>query len=121
MGGLTQEVIVLYAGYYSIQDEKTGEVKEGVSVSYYLSASLNAIENVNGTVGLRPAKCTVSPDVLPKIKKAPALYNAEFIMTVDSKGKPSLLISDLEYISQVVIQPVKDTPDSQPEKTAKAG
>ena len=121
MGGLTQEVIVLYAGYYSVTDEKTGEVKEGVSVSYYLGASLNAIDNVNGTVGLRPAGCTVAPSILPKFKKAPALYNAELAMTVDSKGKPSLVISDLDYISQVVIQPVNDTPDSQPEKAAKAG
>lgn len=121
MGALSQEVIILYAGYYSVQDDKTGEIKQGVSVSYYFNTSLDVIDNVNGSVGTRPAKCTVSPDLLPKFVKAPALYNAEFVMTVDSKGKPGLVISDIDYISQVVIQPIKDLSAPLPEKTAKAG
>lgn len=121
MGGINQEIIVLYAGYYSISDDKTGELKEGVSISYYTSTSLDVIDNSNGSVGLRPAKCTVSPALLPKLVRAPALYNAEFSMTVDSKGRPVLSICDLDYISQVAIRPIQDLSAPLPEKPAKAG
>jgi len=58
-----------------------------------------------------------------KIKRAPALYDAEFSMSIGSDGKPVLKIIDLDYISDVQITPVPDSqfnakqePDQKPDK-----
>lgn len=118
---MKMNIILLYAGAYRIPDEKTGEIKEGVTCNYYFNTNLDAIDNTNGTVGTRPAKGSMDVSLMRKIVKAPALYDAEFEMSIASDGKPVLKICDLEYISQVVIQPLKDISAPLPDKSAKAG
>lgn len=112
-------IIVLYGGAYRVEDDRTGQILEGFSCSYYLRSDLKSVNNANGTIGLRPAKFTFPIDspCIAKIWKAPALYDAEFAMSVDSKGKPSLSISDLDYVSAVELKPLTDSED-KPETAA---
>lgn len=53
---MKQQIILLYAGQYQIVEEKTGEIKSGVTMNYYFNVDLVAEDNTNGSKGTRPAK-----------------------------------------------------------------
>ncbi|WP_125141653.1 hypothetical protein [Clostridium transplantifaecale] len=103
---MKQQIILLYAGQYAIVDEKTGAINQGVTCNYYFNVNLSAEDNTNGTKGTRPAKSSCDYNLMNKIVKAPGLYDAEFSMNIGSDGKPVLKICDLEFISEIVMQPV---------------
>lgn len=100
------QIILLYAGQYEIVDERTGAINRGVTCNYYFNTELVAEDNVNGTKGTRPAKGTLDFDLMPKIIKAPALYDADFDMSIGSDMKPVLKIKDLDFVSVVQMVPV---------------
>ncbi len=101
---MEQDILLLFAGNYSVADERTGVINEGCSVSYYMLTDLSAKFNQDGTIGLRPAKCSVDSSFLgAQITRAPALYSAKFGLKVGSNGKPTLYIEDLVYKSDVVM------------------
>lgn len=100
------QIILLYAGQWSMTDERTGEFNSGTTVNYYFNTNLTAEDNTNGTKGTRPAKSTCDFDLMKKIVKAPALYDAEFTMNIGSDGKPVLKIVDLNLLDEVKIVPV---------------
>lgn len=110
---MLMEIILLYAATYTIVDEKTGEVKKGVTCNYYFNTNLDAVDNSNGSVGTRPAKGSMDYDVFAKIYKAPALYDAEFEMNIGSDMKPVLKIKNLRYKSQIVMQPMPEDKNSK--------
>lgn len=119
---MNQQIIILYAAQYHMVDEKTGEVNQGVTCNYYFNTDLSVEDNINGSKGTRPAKGVLDFLLMGKIKKAPALYDAEFTMTIGSDMKPVLKIADLEFVSEVSIvpnnaAPGKDAP-KEPEKKA---
>lgn len=103
---MTQQIILLYAGQYQIADERTGEINQGVTCNYYFNTVLAAEDNKNGTKGTRPAKGTLDFSLMSKIIKAPALYDAQFEMSIGSDMKPVLKIVDLDFIDEVQIVPV---------------
>lgn len=105
---MLMQIILLYASTYKLVDEKTGEVKQGVTCNYYFNTNLDVVDNANGSVGTRPAKGSMDINVFAKIYKAPALYEADFDMNIGSDGKPVLRIKDLRFLSQVSISPVGD-------------
>lgn len=115
---MKQQIILLYAGLYKVIDERTGVVNEGVTCNYYFNTDLTAEDNANGTKGTRPAKSSMPPEIFWKIKKAPALYDAEFIMSIGSDGKPVLKIGDLDFVSEVAVTPAMA---QAPDKEKKAG
>lgn len=103
---MQSEIILLYAGQYQIVDEKTGSITQGVTCNYYFNTNLSAEDNVNGTKGTRPAKGNLDFLLMGKIVKAPALYMADFEMSIGSDMKPVLKIKDLEFLHEVQIVPV---------------
>ena len=114
---MKQDILLLYAGAYAVPDERTGEVNEGCSVSYYMLTDLSAIKNPDGTLGLRPAKCTVDTGFLgTKIVRAPAMYSAEFGFKIGSNGKPTLYITGLEYKSDIIVDSLYQASEKAPEK-----
>lgn len=114
---MKQDILLLFAGTYSVPDERTGVINEGCSVSYYMVTDLSAVKNPDGTLGLRPAKCTVESDYLgTKINRAPAMYSAEFGFKIGSNGKPTLYIMDLEYKSDIVVDSLYMPSDKAVEK-----
>lgn len=103
---MKMQIILLYASQYSIADERTGVITQGVTCNYYFNTDLKAEDNTNGSKGTRPAKGSLDFNLMQKVVAAPALYDAEFQMAVGSDGKPVLKIVDLDYISDVSIVPV---------------
>lgn len=98
---MKQKIILLYANPYSITDEKTGEIKKGITCNYYFNTSLSSMRNEDGSVGQRPAKCSVPYTCQPKMSFAPAIYDAEFDMKIGSDGKPVLTIIDLDFVEKL--------------------
>jgi hypothetical protein len=64
-------------------------------------------------VGQRPAKGNLDPELFGKIKKAPAIYEAEFDMRIGSDGKPVLRIMNLDYLEDVCLVPVSSAGDQK--------
>ena len=103
---MNQQIILLYAGQYRIVDERTGEINEGVTCNYYFNTNLTAEDHENGTKGTRPAKGVMDYETMSKIKKAPALYNAEFELKIGADKKPVQRVKDLEFVDEVQIVPL---------------
>lgn len=108
--GMRYRIILLYAGQYSIPDEVTGVINAGVSCSFYMNTDLVPRDNKDGTKGLRPSKGSIDFNLMKKIKRAPAVYDAEFEMMADSKGKTVLKIQDLDYVSDILLEHAPETP-----------
>lgn len=104
---MKEKVILLYAKPYEMVDESTGEKRSGISMNYYFNTELTPQYGANGDVGLRPARCSVPTSCISKIKSAPALYEADFEMSVDAKGKPFLQVVDLDYVGDLMIVPTE--------------
>lgn len=98
---MKQKIILLYANQYSIRDDETRELKEGITCNYYFNTELTSVGNVDGSVGTRPAKGSIPIDCFRKIKKAPAIYEATFDMKIGGDGKPVLTITDLDFVEEV--------------------
>lgn len=101
---MRQRIILLFANAYQMVDD-AGKRLEGVTCNYYFNTDLSAVDNINGSVGTRPAKGNMPYETFLKVRKAPALYDAEFELSVDKDGKPILKIVDVEFIEEVCIVP----------------
>lgn len=117
---MKQKIILLFALSYAITDEGSGEIKKGISCSYYFNTELKPVSNDNGTIGTRPAKGSAPIGCLDKIKTAPAIYEASFDMKIGSDGKPVLTIIDLDYVEDISIVPSSSVAPSE-QKKEKAG
>lgn len=88
---------------WSITDEKTGEVKDGVNI-YYSSPAVY-YENLTGVSGLYPAKCKISPELVSKYKMRSLSYpltaDLEFDSLVTPKGKAVVVLSDIKNIKSL--------------------
>lgn len=98
------KILLLYANSWQMKDDD-GKLIDGVSCNYYFNTSLAAVGNSDGSVGQRPAKCSLPMDLFFKIKTAPAIYEAEFEMRVGGDGKPVLTIADLDFVEEVMVVP----------------
>lgn len=99
---MKKKIIVFYAKPYCVVDEKTGEINEGISVSYYGSDSFDPTSS-DGAVGKRPSKASLPLELKEKLKIAPGVYEGVFEFEVDSKGKEFLKLQDLEFISEITV------------------
>ncbi len=106
--GMRSKILVMYAGDYDMKDDD-GKVLKGCVLQYYFwgenGERLRAVNNGStGTVGYQRAKCSIDFDKRAKISSVPAVYDASFIMTVGSDGKPVLKVNDIDYVGDVLIQ-----------------
>lgn len=106
---MKQKIILLFANPWQLPDEDTGEMREGISCFYYINWELSSERNKDGSFGSQPAKSSAPYEVLEKIKSAPAVYEATFVLKTDRKtGKGVLNIDDLDYCYDVDIKPILD-------------
>lgn len=98
-----QNIVILYASTYKVErDEKEGGgFAEGVTVSYLYGDDIRPTKNTNGSMGQRPAKASIATFKWPHFIEVPGLYEGEFGMTVDSKGKPTLVLRDVNFVGLV--------------------
>jgi hypothetical protein len=87
------EYLVQALNNWKFEDEKTKEIKEGVTV-YYID---NRPTNDDGKLGYFPIKVTASIEIRKDIQKVPGYYDLDFSMKPDAKGKPTLLLRSLSF------------------------
>lgn len=98
---MKQRCIFLYAMPYSITDEVTGEINEGISLHYILSDNLLPVEDkTRGTKGLQPCKQSVGVELASKLTQLPGIYDVDFSLTL-VKGKPVLAPIDFDFVGGV--------------------
>lgn len=98
---MKQKIILLSANSYSIKDENTNRVNEGVSLTFLLTDSLKPVLNDNGSYGIKSAKCSVPSAFINSIVAAPGMYEADMNYSVDSNGRPTLKIGGLEHLGEI--------------------
>ncbi len=88
---------------WSITDERTGEVKEGINLNY-VSPSVY-YENIIGVTGLMPAKCKISQDFVKQHKLKnfdfPVSADLKFETTVTPKGKGVAVLTDITDVKPI--------------------
>lgn len=95
---LKSKCILLASQCYSIPDEKTGEITEGVSIQYIANDNLSPC--VDGDLkGARVLKDWIDIKLAQNITVAPAIYEMVFSMAVDTKGKGKIAVKDLKYLT----------------------
>jgi len=102
---LFKNALVLAVTPYSVTDENTGEVIEGVSVLFVPDLSENE-EDDNGSKGRKPIKCSLAPDKISLFSKVPALYDVDCNLSANSLGKPILTYNDFKFVSGCELKPV---------------
>lgn len=112
MQGMKQKCLVLSASTYQITDEKTGEIKSGLTIFYITIDDLSpkddpmARERGQISLGLQPSKESLPITKREKIVTAPALYDITFQM-VTRQLKTQVKPVDIDFISEAVLSPKK--------------
>lgn len=104
---ITDRCIILYAMPYSIADENTGEINEGISTTYLPTTDLAPEVDDNGALGVATCKQTLPTEWLDKLTAVPGIYDIEF-ETRSVKGKPQLVPCEVTFVSQVAVSEVKE-------------
>jgi hypothetical protein len=96
-----ETTLVISADRYEFTDEKTSEIRKGVTLHYIN----NYRENSAGAVGFKPIRVPATPEVFEAVKKgnAPALYKLDFTTGPGPLGKPTLTVVKAELVRPVKI------------------
>lgn len=97
-------ILLMYAGKYDVDGNS------GLTLNYYFFGEagelLKPVNDMSGgPVGFQRAKCSVDTSLRNKVTFCPAIYDAEFVMSVGSDGKPVLKVCDLEYVTGIEFLP----------------
>ena len=92
--------IVTYAFPWRMEDEINGTVREGLTVHYLMTDSLQPIENEDGSMGYRLAQESVHIQNMKNIVKVPGIYELTYGYTI-KRGKPMLKLQELKFVSEV--------------------
>jgi hypothetical protein len=92
------KLLVIFAKKYRFTDEKTGEVKSGLHVSY-LDPEMR--EDTFQQKGDSMLKVPALETVFDKLTTIPAYYEIDFRQRPDSKGKPVLTMASAEFLEKV--------------------
>ena len=64
---MEQNVIILSADFWSMTDEATGLIREGVTVFYFPVETLEPVKNSDTSFGCKPLKVTMEKDFITQI------------------------------------------------------
>ncbi|HHX80912.1 MAG TPA: hypothetical protein GX692_07610 [Acholeplasmataceae bacterium] len=92
--------IVLFANPWSMEDEKTGQRREGVTVEYVISENLKPVVNEDGSVGFKPYKESLHISKMPQVIKVPGIYEMYYGFS-NIKGKPVMKLQGMKFVSEV--------------------
>lgn len=96
-----QKIILLSAKIYSMKDEQTGRLIEGVSCWYYPSEDLKPYVDANGNKGQIPLKASLPVEKAVQIKQVPGIYEMFFRMVPGSNNSLKLKADAVEFVSEV--------------------
>ena len=107
---MKSKILLMYATEYDIKGEDGRQVT-GCTLNYYFygehGEALKAIVGDKGSVGYQRAKCSIDYVKRAAIVKAPAIYEADFVMVIGSDGKPVMKVENLQYVQDVNFVPVE--------------
>ena len=106
------KIVLLYASKYAMPGDN-GTTNSGVSVAYLYGDNLDPTMSPDGSLGQRPAKCSIPIRCWENIKQVPGIYDGYFTMSISKDGKPTLKLIDVGYCSEVDLVAV---PVAKPEK-----
>jgi hypothetical protein len=95
------KAIILFANTWSMTDENTGNLREGMTIEYVMTGDLEPLANEDGSLGYRTIRESVNINNAKKIEKVPGIYDLTFGYSI-LKGRPVLKVMDIEYVSEVV-------------------
>lgn len=90
------------------------EALNGVSLEYlFFGENGEQVESKvspDGSCGTRRGKAFMDSSVVNKISYVPGIYDGTFEMSVNKDGKPTLRLTDIDFVTKAVItaQPVKE-------------
>ena len=120
MENIKTDVLLLFASPYSIVDEKSGQVNEGVSCMYTFNSALKPMCE-DGVKGVRTAKVSLPLEVYKeKIQDVPAIYSGIFSYVVGSNMQPVLKLVDLDFKHLVEVVEKKPLTNDDIEKNNSA-
>lgn len=120
MENIKTDVLLLFASPYSIVDEKSGQVNEGVSCMYTFNSALKPMFE-DGVKGVRTAKVSLSLEVYKdKILDVPAIYSGIFSYVVGSNMQPVLKLVDVDFKHLVEVVEKKPLTNDDIEKNNSA-
>lgn len=96
-----ETVLIISADKWNMTDEKTGELRNGVTLQYVNDYR----EDTDTSVGFKPIKTSVSDAVFDVIKKsgAPAMYKLDTRSRPGKDGKPTLSVISAQFVKPVKI------------------
>lgn len=94
------KAIVTFASPWSMQDEMTGILREGITIEYVMTDNLNPVTNEDGSMGYRQVKESINIQNAKQIVKVPGIYEMIYGYTV-RRGKPILKLQELKFVSEV--------------------
>ena len=93
------KAIVLFANPWSMQDEKTGQMREGITVEYVMADNLSPVTNEDGSVGHRVVRESMNINNAPQIIKVPGIYEMTYGFNI-RKGKPVMKLMGMQFVSE---------------------
>lgn len=99
--GGNMKIILLYANGYSMADEKTGVINEGISVNYLCTDKLTPNPVSKNTAGYKPARGSLPVTARSSIVSVPGIYEADTDISIDRDGKPVIKLKDVTFISDI--------------------
>lgn len=94
------KAIVLFANPWSMQDEITGIVREGIAVEYVMTDNLSPVINEDGSMGYRNVKESINVHNKVQIVKVPGIYEMTYGYTI-KRGKPVMKLAEMKFLSEV--------------------
>ena len=94
---MNKKILVLYCNSYNFTDDRTGQIKEGVSFRYILSDELAPVVNSNGSKGYTIQKASLPLSFASAFVSVPGVYDC--VMDVrDKGGQVTLVPASVTYI-----------------------
>lgn len=106
------KIVLLYASKYAMPGDN-GTTNSGVSVAYLYGENLAPSMSPDGSLGQRPAKCSLPIGCWDNVKQVPGIYDGYFTMSISKDGKPTLKLIDVDYCGEVELVAV---PAAKPDK-----
>lgn len=93
---MKETIFLIGAMKYSMPDEKTGVINEGVSIAYVMTSDMAAKADKDN-YGYRVVKGSVGTVNLKELTAVPGFYEADFDVRPDASGKAVLKPTSIKY------------------------
>lgn len=108
-----ERALILSADAWDMPDEKTGEIRSGVSVWYVNDYR----EDTKTSIGFKPTKVSAAPEILDQLRSSqlPALFQMTYGSRPGAQGKATLTLIKADHVKNVQLFTVPaDVSPAQP-------